>query len=58
MPAEIENTAMNDIHWNAFKQFSTVTESGRYRVEKMISVIFKSEMNILTHGNVKDPFSL
>ena len=58
MPAEIENIAMNEIHWNAFKQFSTATQSGRYRVEKMISVIFKSEMNILTHGNVKDPFFL
>lgn len=55
MPAEIENTAMNDIHWKAFKQFSRGTQSGRYRVEKMISVIFKSEMNILTYGNVKDP---
>lgn len=58
MPAEIEDTAMNDIHWKAFKQFSTGTQNGRYRVEKMISLIVKSEMNILTYGNVKGPSNI
>lgn len=57
-PAGIEDTAMNDIHWNVFKQFSTVTQRGRYRIEKRISIIFKSEMNRFTHGNIKDPFFL